>query len=228
MRPSPLPNEWRIGSLTIAGVIMGVCLLAFCIGVLAIGKFGANLGVEALRTLAFLVLVFGSQATIYAIRERRHLWGSRPSPWLVVSSVADIMIASALAVGGIAMTALPPPVVGGTLAAAAAFAFVLDLVKVPVFARLGIAGRPHDRSSTHAAGDVAKAEEIPSTEPGPAQPKSSDPKPSEPEAQAATDMTPQIARRAYQLYEQHGRQDGQADEDWAQAEQETRKNGPGK
>ena len=39
VRPSPTPNAWRIGSLTIAGVVMGVCLLAFCSGVLAVGKF---------------------------------------------------------------------------------------------------------------------------------------------------------------------------------------------
>ena len=138
VRPSPTPNAWRIGSLTMAGVIMGICQLAFCTGVLAVGRFGMNLGTEALRTLAFVVLVFGSQATIYAIRERRHLWGSRPSLWLAVSSVADIAIASTLAVGGIAMTPLPALLVAGTFAAAVAFAFVLDLVKVPVFARLGI------------------------------------------------------------------------------------------
>jgi H+-transporting ATPase len=138
VRPSPTPNAWRIGSLTMAAVTLGVCLLTFCTGILAVGRFGMNLGTEALRTLAFVVLVFGSQATIYAIRERRHLWGSRPSLLLAVSSVADIAIASTLAVDGIAMTPLPPLLVAGTLAAAAAFAFVLDFVKVPVFARLGI------------------------------------------------------------------------------------------
>ena len=37
------------------------------------------------------------------------------------------------------------------------------------------------------------------------------------------DMTPQIAKRAYELYEQHGRHDGHADQDWIQAERETRK-----
>jgi H+-transporting ATPase len=112
---------------------------AFCTGVLAIGRFGINLGTEALRTLAFVVLVFGSQAKLYAIRQRRHLWGSSPILLLAVSSVADIVIASTLAVGGIAMTPLPASVVAGALAAAAAFAFVLDVVKVPVFARLRIA-----------------------------------------------------------------------------------------
>ena len=44
------------------------------------GKFGLDLGIGALRTLAFVALVFGSQATIYAIRERRHLWGIAPEP----------------------------------------------------------------------------------------------------------------------------------------------------
>ena len=45
VRPSPLPNAWRIGNLTIAGVIMGVCELAFCTGVLAVGKFELDLGI---------------------------------------------------------------------------------------------------------------------------------------------------------------------------------------
>jgi len=139
VRPSSMPNTWYIGSLTAAGVVMGICLLAFCTGVLAVGKFGMNLETGALRTLAFVVLVFGSQAMLYAIRQRRHLWGVRPSLWLAVSSVADIAIASTLAVGGIAMMPLPVLLVAGTLAAAAAFAFVLDFVKVPLFARLGIA-----------------------------------------------------------------------------------------
>jgi H+-transporting ATPase len=139
VRPSAMPNAWRIGNLTIAGVVFGLCLLAFCTGVLAICRFEINLGTEALRTLAFVVLVFGSQATLYAIRQRRHFWGSRPSLWLAVSSIVDIVIASTLAVGGIAMTPLPVSVVAGVLAAAVAFAFVLDVVKVPVFARLRIA-----------------------------------------------------------------------------------------
>ena len=138
VRASPRPNAWRIGSLTGAGVILGVCQLAFSSAVLAIGKFGFNLEIDALRTLVFVALVFGSQATIYAIRQRRHLWGSRPSLWLALSSMADVAIAATLAITGLAMTPLPAAVVGGVFAAAAAFGLVLDLVKIPVFARLRI------------------------------------------------------------------------------------------
>jgi H+-transporting ATPase len=139
VRPSPLPNSWRIGNLTMAGVVMGTCLLAFCSAVLAVGKFEMGLGIDELRTLAFVALVFGSQATIYAIRQRRHLWGSRPSLWLAMSSVADILIAATLAISGIAMTPLPVLTVVEALAAALALALVLDLLKVPIFARLRIA-----------------------------------------------------------------------------------------
>ncbi|MGA3304136.1 MAG: HAD-IC family P-type ATPase [Methylovirgula sp.] len=138
VRASHMPNTWRIGRLTMAGVVMGICLLAFCSGILAVGKFEMGLKIEALRTLAFTALVFGSQATLYAIRQRRHLWGSRPSSWLALSSVADVLIASTLAVGGIAMTALSAMVVVETLAAAVALAVVLDFVKLPLFARVGI------------------------------------------------------------------------------------------
>ena len=61
-----------------------------------------------------------------------------PSRWLVLSSVGDLLIASTLAIGGIAMAPLPAWMVVSTLAAAAVFAIVLDLAKVPVFNRLGI------------------------------------------------------------------------------------------
>jgi H+-transporting ATPase len=43
-----------------------------------------------------------------------------------------------------------------------------------------------------------------------------------------SDLTPQIARRAYALYEQRGRQDGGAVQDWDQAEREIRKVAPHK
>jgi H+-transporting ATPase len=138
VRPSPMPNAWRIGNLTVAGVIMGFGELVFCTSILAFGAYRMRLDISALQTLAFVVIVFGNQATTYTNRERRHLWSSRPSFWLVVSSIADLLIASTLAIGGIAMTPLPAWTVAGTLVAAAVFAFVLDFIKVPVFARLKI------------------------------------------------------------------------------------------
>jgi H+-transporting ATPase len=138
VRPSPTPNVWRITDLTLAGVILGLCLLAFCSVALAFGKYGLLLSGGALRTLAFVSLVFGSQAVIYAIRERRALWDLKPSVWLVASSLADVLIAFGLAAGGIAMSPLPVLVILVVLASAAGFAFALDVAKLAVFARFKI------------------------------------------------------------------------------------------
>jgi H+-transporting ATPase len=118
---------------------MGACELIFCASVLAFGVYRLRFGVDALRTLAFLAIVFGNQATTYTNRTRQRLWSPPPSRWVVLSSGADILLASALAIAGIAMARLPVLVVIATFAAAATFAVGLDWLKVPVFRRLTIA-----------------------------------------------------------------------------------------
>lgn len=139
VRASLLPNRWRIGNLTIAGIFMGAAELAFCVGVLAIGHFRLGLDLATLQTLAFFALVCGNQSTTYAVRARRRIWSSpHPSRWLVVSSIADLVIAATLAGVGWLMMPLPLLLLGSVLAGAIAFAFVLDLVKVSVFSRLKI------------------------------------------------------------------------------------------
>jgi len=138
VRPSPMPNAWRIGNLTVAGVVMGVGELAFCTTVLICGVWLMGFGIDTIRTLAFVVIVFGNQATTYNNRERHRLWSSRPSNWLIASSVADISIAVILAIFGVAMAPLPAEVVAAILGAAIAFAFLMDFVKFPVFRRLGV------------------------------------------------------------------------------------------
>jgi H+-transporting ATPase len=138
VRPSPTPSKWRVGNLTAAGVFVGLFELMFCMGVLAIGKFRLGLGMATLQTLAFVVIVFGNQATTYTNRTRQRLWSTRPSSWLVLSSVADLLIASTLANRGIAMAPLSLAIMGGTFAGAVVLAFGVDAVKVPVFQRLKI------------------------------------------------------------------------------------------
>jgi len=138
VRPSKMPNSWQIGSITIAGVVLGACFLAFSTAILAFGRFELHLGIDALRTLSVVGIVFGSQVATYVIRGRQHRWGLRPSRILVLSSVADVLIVAALAGLGIAMTRLPVTIIAGEFAAAIAFGVFLDLVKIPLFARLRI------------------------------------------------------------------------------------------
>jgi H+-transporting ATPase len=138
VKPSPKPSVWRVGALTLAGVFMGLSELVFCVAALVVGKVQLGFGIETLRTLAFVVIVFGNQATTYTNRARRRLWSTAPSRWLVLSSAVDLLIASTMANWGLAMSPLPSVVIGATLVGAVAFAFLVDFVKVPVFRHLEI------------------------------------------------------------------------------------------
>jgi len=139
VRPSPRPSVWRIGPLTIAGVLMGVVDLMFCVACLATGKFALGLDAATLRTLTVATLVFGSQAVFYVARERQHFWSSMPGRWLLLSSAIDLTLISALALNGTLMAPLRAGILAGVAAAAIVFALVLDTVKGLLFRRLDIA-----------------------------------------------------------------------------------------
>jgi H+-transporting ATPase len=138
VRPSPRPNAWNIRALTVASVVMGVGELCFCSTVLALGSQVWHWDLNTLRTLTFVAIVAGNQATTYNNRERRHLWASAPAKWVLGSSAADLAVAATLAIAGIGMSPLPPSVVLGVVAAAAVFAIALDFVKVPMLRHLKI------------------------------------------------------------------------------------------
>ena len=134
--PSPMPDAWRVHNITAAAAILGLLDLTFAVGVIAVGKNHLGLSVEELRTLAFVTIVFTSQATVYVVRERGPMWRSRPGGWLALSSFLDLGIAVFLAITGVLMRPLPAWVVANVFAAAIAFSFALDAVKVVAFKRL--------------------------------------------------------------------------------------------
>lgn len=137
-RPSPMPDTWRIRTITAAAAILGLFGLMFAVGVVAAGKYVVGFDAAGLRTLAFVTLVFASQATIYVVRDRRHMWHSRPGGWLVLSSLLDLGIAASLAITGTLMAPLPASTVAAVLAGAIAFSVALDAVKHATFTRLEI------------------------------------------------------------------------------------------
>jgi H+-transporting ATPase len=138
VRGSSQPNSWQIGKLSIAGFVMGIGELIFCTVVLSVGLYHYDLNIGALQTLAFITIIFGNQATTYNNRVRGYLWTTKPSNWVLASSFADICIGSTLALYGIAMTPIPVVLVAGAFVAAIVFAFALDMLKVPLFAKLEI------------------------------------------------------------------------------------------
>jgi H+-transporting ATPase len=128
------PSVWRMPSITAAAVVLGACKLLFSVAVLALGKYWLGLGPGPLRTVAFVALIFGSQALIYVVRERRRIWSSTPSAWVLAASAADIAIVSVLALSGMLMAPLPWRVLAIVLVAAIGFALILDQIKRPILA----------------------------------------------------------------------------------------------
>ncbi|MDA8255638.1 MAG: plasma-membrane proton-efflux P-type ATPase [Betaproteobacteria bacterium] len=136
--PAQAPSRWQMRNITAAALVLGLCKLGFSTAMLALGKFRLGLGTGELQTLAFVTLVFGSQAVLYVVRERRHLWNSWPSKWVLASSAADVAIVSALALSGILMDPLPWRILVAIFAAAIGFAFILDQVKLRIIAMIRI------------------------------------------------------------------------------------------
>jgi H+-transporting ATPase len=47
VKPSKTPNSWKIGKITAAAIILGVCFLGFCLAILAVGKYKLGFDIEA-------------------------------------------------------------------------------------------------------------------------------------------------------------------------------------
>lgn len=134
--PSSKPNTWEIGDLTLAGVLLGLFDLAFCVFILWVGQTRLHLSIEGLQTLTLVNLVVSGQAIYYVVRERRHIWSSPPSTTVFVCSFVDLTLVPAMAATGTLMVPLRITVIGGLFAVAIVFAFVLDFVKSTILRHL--------------------------------------------------------------------------------------------
>ncbi len=136
--PAPTPSVWHMRNITAAAVVLGACKLGFSATTLAIGKFQLGFSPAALQTLAFITLVLGNQAVLFVLRERRAMWSSKPSNWILASSLVDISIVTALALSGTLMEPVSWRVLLAVFVAAAGFALILDRIKRPVTAMFKI------------------------------------------------------------------------------------------
>jgi H+-transporting ATPase len=133
--PSTRPNIWRVNNLARAAIPLASFEFLFCVSVLAAGWFLFGLTIGQMQTLTFVILVFAAQAVVYVLRERGHMWRSRPVMLMMLFSVVDITIVAALVVGGVLMRPLPVNMIMMLLIATVAFAVGLDEIKVMVLAR---------------------------------------------------------------------------------------------
>ena len=133
---SSRPDRWQVPALSVAALGVAVPWLTFAFGTVVVGRHVLGLDLASTQTLAFVMLVATGQATIYLVRERRHLWASRPSTWMLAATAADLVVVTVFATRGILMAPVPLVDVGVLLAAVLAATALLDLAKAPLLAKI--------------------------------------------------------------------------------------------
>jgi len=95
-----------------------------------------GLGLVPTQTLVFVMLVGTGQATAYLLWERRHLWASRPSWWVLGATVPDLVVVMLFVTRGVLRSAVPPLDVAALLATVAPATVAADLLKAPLLGNI--------------------------------------------------------------------------------------------
>ena len=132
------PDRWNIKTLMLTGAALAFFVLLLSFAVFFTGRDVLGLPLPQLQTLIFVMLVATGQGNVYLVRERGHFWGSRPSAWLVGSSIADLAVVALMATQGVLMAPVNPALVGELVAVVAIYLILLDQLKVLIFRRFGV------------------------------------------------------------------------------------------
>lgn len=135
---SRTPDRWNVTSLMAIGAALATLMLLFSFAVFFVGRDLFGLPSVQLQTLVFVMMVATGQGNVYLIRERDHFWKSKPSMWLVVSSIADLAVVATMATMGVLMAPVDPLLIAQLLAAIAIYVIILDQCKVLILRRFKI------------------------------------------------------------------------------------------
>ena len=135
---STRPDRWQIRTLMLTAGALASLVLILSFTVFFVGRDVLHLPLRQLQTLVFLMLVFTGQGNVYLVRERNRVWHSRPSRWLVLSSLADVAAVSILAARGILMASISWSLIASLLVVVLFFLLVIDGLKIRIFRRFGV------------------------------------------------------------------------------------------
>jgi H+-transporting ATPase len=234
------PEAWNMRLVLSISTVLGVIGVVAAFGLFYLAERVFHLDRLHAQTLMYLKLSVAGHLTIFLTRTRGPFWSIRPAKTLWIAVLGTQTIATLIAVYGLFMAPLGWKWAGFVWAYAIAWALINDRIKLlaykifdPVKAapKPDTKGEPKPKTKTDEPKPEAKADEpkpkIKTDEPKP-EAKADAPKPDakadqpKPEAKAPSDLTPQIAARAYELYGERAGNDGTAVQDWRKAEQEIR------
>jgi H+-transporting ATPase len=197
------------------------------------------------QTLMYLKLSVAGHLTIFLTRTRGPFWSIRPAKILWMAVLGTQTIATLIAVYGLFMTPLGWKWAGFVWGYAIAWALINDRIKLlayKIFDPVKAEAKPEAKAVAKPGAKsqakteepkpdpVTKADAKPEIKSEPKVEAKSEAKPvakveAKSEAKAPSELKPQIALRAYELYEERDHHDGTAAQDWQKAEGEIRKVG---
>ncbi len=130
---SSRPDRWDVRKLMLTAGMLATLVLILSFSVFFLGRDHLHLPLRQLQTLVFLMLVFTGQGNVYLVRERNRFWHSCPSRWLILSSLADVVVVMLLAAKGILMSAIPLLLIVSLFLVVVIFLVLIDTVKIQVF-----------------------------------------------------------------------------------------------
>ena len=200
------PEAWNMRLVLGISTVLGVIGVGAAFGLFYLAVRVFHLDRSHAQTMMYLKLSVAGHLTIFLTRTRGPFWSVRPARTLWIAVLGTQAVATLIAVYGLFMAPLGWGWAGFVWGYALVWFLVNDRIKL-------LAYRVFDRARAEPAAAVA-ANAGAHVAPKPAA-----------KAAEAVDVTPQIASRAYALYEKEGRREGHAVQDWQEAEREIR---PGK
>ena len=223
------PETWNMRLVLGVATVVSVIGVMDSFGLFYLGERVFHLDRALIQTLMYLKLSVAGHFKIFLTRTRGPFWSIRPARILWVAVVGTQIVATLVAVYGLFM-----PPIGWSWALmvwgySLIWFLVNDRVKLLAYRILGpvkkAGAKPEIKvaSQPDAKGDAKTTAKPEVKAVGPKSEARAEPK-SEAKAKTTSDLTPQIAARAYELYEQQGHRDGQSVQNWDKAEREIKNN----
>ena len=235
------PEAWNMRVVLGISTVLGIIGVVSAFGLFYLAERVFHFDRAHAQTMMYLKLSVAGHLTIFLTRTRGPFWSIRPATILWIAVLGTQIIATLFAVYGFLMTPLGWEWALFVWAYALAWFLVNDRVKLlayrifdPIKAEAKAKAEPqHQAKAVEPNAELkpdAKTESKLETK---AEPKPEAILESNSEAMAApkpgaqahtvADLSPQIAQRAYELFEEGGRKDGAAVKNWEKAESEIRK-----
>ncbi len=230
---SDKPEAWNMRLVLGISTVLGVIGVAAAFGLFYLGERVFHFDHGHVQTLMYLKLSIAGHLTIFLTRTRGPFWSIRPARILWMAVLGTQIVATLIAVYGLFMTPLGWGWAGFVWGYAIICALATDRVKLLAYKILDPVKAESKPQAKSLANPDAKTESKSEAKDEPkakakVEPKTEAKAETKPEAKAEppADLTPQIAKRAYELYEQRARKDGAAVQDWEKAEREIQKDKP--